>query len=60
MIDAVISFALNSPIFVGFSFLYPYLHFSSRDTIERVADIMQIYGFIHVAEAFAVRTLLHK
>ncbi|XP_040006804.1 multidrug and toxin extrusion protein 1-like [Xiphias gladius] len=30
-----------------------YIFTTEKDTIERVADIMQIYGFIHVAEAFA-------
>lgn len=43
-----------------FLFLYLYLHFAFRDIIQRVADVMKIYAFIHVAEAFAVRAFATK
>lgn len=29
--------------------------FAFRDIIQRVADVMKMYGFVHVAESFAVR-----
>ena len=55
MVGPVIIF-IALPSLVSNLFSEPYLHFAFRDIIERVADVMKMYCFIHVAEAFAVRT----
>lgn len=47
-----INFALT--IFFAILFSGLYLHFAFRDIIQRVADVMKIYCFLHVAEAIAV------
>lgn len=41
-------------LYISFSNLY--LHFALRDIIQRVADVIKIYAFLHVTEALAVRT----
>lgn len=52
MVDAVISFKQNVALACLCYFTISIFPF--RDIIQRVAEIMKIYGFIHVAEAYAV------
>lgn len=54
MLQWVLLHYVTSPILFGSAFFCIILF---RDIIQRVADVMKMYGFIHVAEAFAVRTL---
>ncbi|XP_029304679.1 multidrug and toxin extrusion protein 1-like [Cottoperca gobio] len=56
LISASIVSCFIGACLVVFKDVVGYIFTTEKDIIQRVADVMKIYGFIHVAEAFAAVT----